>query len=57
MRIPTRIKMRGLPDRYDFRLSANNEIFTRMAVIEKVSDEVVWYPVPFSFKTELEAEL
>ena len=57
MRIPPRVKMHGLPDRYDFRLLANNEIFTRLAVIEKVSGEVVRYPVPFSFKTELDAEL
>lgn len=49
--------MHGLPDRYDFRLFANNEIFTRMAVIEKISGEVVRYPVPFSFTTELDAEL
>ena len=57
MRIPPRVKMHGLPDRYDFRLFANNEIFTRMAVVEKVSGEVVRYPVPFSFTTELDAEL
>lgn len=57
MRIPPRVKMHGLPDRYDFRLFANNEIFTRMAVIEKISGEVVRYPVPFSFTTELDAEL
>ena len=57
MRIPPRVKMYGLPDRYDFRLFVNNEIFTRMAVVEKVSGEVVRYPVPFSFTTELDAEL
>lgn len=57
MLIPPRVKMHGLPDRYDFRLFVNNEIFTRMAVIEKVSGDVVRHPVPFAFTTELDTEL
>ena len=57
MRTPPRVKMHGLPDRYDFRLFATNEIFSRMAVIEKVSGGVVRHPVPFSVTTELDAEL
>jgi hypothetical protein len=57
MRIPPRVKMHVLPDRYDFRLFANNEIFTRMAVIEKIGGEVIRYPVSFSLTTELDAEL
>jgi hypothetical protein len=57
MRIPPRVKMHGLPDRYDFKLLANNEIFTRMAVVDKSNGEIVRYSVPFSFTTELDAEL
>ena len=49
--------MHGLPDRYDFKLLANNEIFTRLAVVDKLNGEIVRYPVPFSFSTELDAEL
>ena len=57
MRTPPRVKMHGLPDRYDFKLLANNEIFTRLAVVDKLNGEIVRYPVPFSLKTELDAEL
>ena len=57
MRIPPRVKMHGLPDRYNYKLLANNEIFTRLAVVDKLNGEIVRYPVPFSFSTELDAEL
>jgi len=56
-RIPPRVKMHGLPERYGFRVLENNEIFTRLAVVDRASGEVLRYPVPFSFTTELDAEL
>lgn len=46
MRIPPRVKMHGPHERYRFRVLENNEIFTRLAVEDRASGEVVSYPVP-----------
>jgi hypothetical protein len=57
MRIPPRITAHGLPTQYKVQLLANNEVFSRMAIVDSVSGEVIRHPVPFSFSTELDTEL
>lgn len=57
IRIPSRVVPYGLPDRYKVALLSNNEISTRMSIVDAATDEVVRHPVPFSFEVELEAEL
>lgn len=57
MRIPPRVVPNGLPDRYKVALLRNDEISTRMSIVEAETGEVVTHPVPFSFEVGLEAEL
>lgn len=57
MRIPPRVVSKGLPDRYKFELLRNDEISTRMLIVDAETGEVVKHPVPFSFEVGLEAEL
>lgn len=57
MRIPPRITAHGLPEKYELELQANNEVFSRMAIVDVESREVVRHAVPFSFSTVFDAEL
>lgn len=57
MRVPPRVVVHGLPDRYRFALLRNDEISTRMSIVDVENGEVVTHPVPFSFEVRLEAEL
>jgi hypothetical protein len=57
MRIPPRIIVYGLPTQYEVQLLANNEVFSRMTILDAQSGEVVQHAVPFSFSTEFDAEL
>jgi hypothetical protein len=55
MRIPPRVIIHGLPERYELTLLSNNEILTRITFVERATGETVNYPIPFS--VELDAEL
>lgn len=57
MRTPPRITAHGLPIQYKVQILANNEILSRIAIIDGKTGDVVRHPVPFSFKTEFDAEL
>lgn len=57
MRIPPRITAHGLPTQYMVQLLANNEVFSRVTILDARSGEVVRHAVPFSFSTEFDAEL
>lgn len=57
MRVAPRVIPHGLPSQYRIELGENNEIFTRMSIVDGVSGEVVRYPVPFSFRFGMDAEL
>lgn len=57
MRVAPRVIAHGLPSQYRIELIENNEIFTRMSIVDAVSGEVVRHPVPFSFRFDLDAEL
>lgn len=57
LRVPPRVVVHGLPDRYKFVLLRNDEISTRMSVVDAMSGEVIMHPVPFSFEIGMEAEL
>lgn len=57
MRVPPRLVWNGLPDRYKVVLLINDEISTRISIVDAVMGEVVTHPVPFSFEVGLEAEL
>lgn len=56
MQIPPRVVPHGLPDRYQVALLSNNEISTRMSIVDAVTGEIVRHPVPFSFGVGLGAE-
>lgn len=57
MRIPPLITAHGLPPQYKVKLLTNNEVFSRMTIVDSQSGEVVRHAVPFSFNTEFDAEL
>ena len=57
MRIAPRITAHGVPSQYKVQVLANNEVFSRMTILDAQSEEVVRHPVPFSFSTEFDAEL
>lgn len=40
-----------------YQLLASNEVFSRIAIVDSASGEVIRHAVPFSFSTELDAEL
>ncbi|MDH6301020.1 hypothetical protein M2123_002220 [Polynucleobacter sphagniphilus] len=47
----------GLPEQYRIKLLENNEVFSRMAIVDTQAGEIVRYAVPFSFTFELDSEL
>lgn len=57
MRIPPRISIDGLPDRFSWRAVENNEIFTRLEILEAQSGKRVTYPTPLSLSLTFDAEL
>jgi hypothetical protein len=57
MRIPPRVTVDGLPDRYSWTLVANTEVACRIAIIEAGSKNPVTHPVPLSISIALDAEL
>jgi len=57
MRVAPEVIPHGLPGQYRIELIENNEIFTRMSIMDTASGEVVRHPVPFSFRFEMDAEL
>lgn len=57
MRIPPRVVQHGLPERYQVALLRNDEISTRISIVDAESGEVVTHPVPLSFAVVLEAEV
>ena len=57
MRIPPRLVWNGLQDRYKVVLLRNDEISTRMSIVDAETGAVVRHPVPFSFGLGLEAVL
>ncbi len=57
MRIPPLITAHGLPPQYKVKLLTNNEVFSRMTIVDSHSGEVVRHAVPFSINTEFDAEL
>ncbi len=58
MRIPPLITANGLTPQYSVKLLTNNEVFSRMTMVDSQSGEVVSrYAVQFSFNTEFDAEL
>lgn len=57
MRVPPRISMHGVSGLYSFVLQENNEVFSRIAMIEKLTGDIVRHPIPFSFSTNFDAEL
>jgi len=56
MRIPPRISVQGLPDRYAWELVQINEVFTRFRIKERHSNNTVNHPVPLSLSIEMDAE-
>lgn len=57
MRIPPRISIDGLPDRFSWRAVENNEIFVRFEILEAESGLRVTYPTPLSLSLMFDAEL
>jgi hypothetical protein len=57
MRIPPRITSYRLPEQYRIKLLENNEVFSRMAIVDTQAGEIVRHAVPFSFTFELDSEL
>jgi hypothetical protein len=57
MRIPPRVTIEGLPDRYNWTLVRNSEIACRIAITEAGSLKPVEHPVPLSITIQHDAEL
>jgi len=57
MRVPPRITVNGLPDKYKWELVQGNELFSRIRILEANSDNTVSHPVPLAISVELDAEL
>lgn len=57
MRIPPRVTIKGMPSRYEWELTHNNEVFTRIRIMDSKSKSTVQHPVPLSIVIELDAEL
>lgn len=57
MRIPPRISIVGLPERYKWNLEKGNEVFTRINILDATDDTLVEHPVPLAISAELDAEL
>ena len=57
MRIPPRITIEGLPDRFSWELTESNEIFSRIEIRERATGNVATYPVPLRITATLDAEL
>lgn len=54
-RVPPRISVDGLPSKYSWEVKETNEIFSRILIFEKETNEPISYPVPMilSFDSEL----
>lgn len=57
MRIPPRVAIDGLPNRYNWAVVANTEIACRIAITEAGTSKPVQHPVPLSISITLDAEL
>lgn len=57
MRIPPRISIQGLPDRYKLDIVENNEVFTRLRIKEIHGNTTITHPVPLSWSILFDAEL
>ncbi|WKZ47867.1 MAG: toll/interleukin-1 receptor domain-containing protein [Anaerolineales bacterium] len=57
MRIPPRVAITGMPSRYEWELTHNNEVFTRIRIIDTNSKETVQHLVPLSISIEFSAEI
>jgi hypothetical protein len=57
MRIPPRVTMMGLPERYVAEISSNSEVACRIVFRHASTGEVVTEPVPLSLSLILSAEL
>ncbi len=57
MRIPPRVEIKGLPERYEWRLVKNTEVACRITIMEAGTTTPVQHPVPLSISITLDAEL
>jgi hypothetical protein len=57
MRIPPRVTIDGLPNRYNWTVVANTEVACRIAITEAGTSKPVQHPVPLSISITLDAEL
>jgi hypothetical protein len=55
MRIPPHIEIQGLPEKYECKIIENNEIFTKIQILDKRTKEPINHIVPISivFSSEL----
>lgn len=56
MRIPPRVTPYGLPAQYQIKLLENNEVFSRLAIVDTQNGEIIRHAVPFSLAFEFGAE-
>ncbi len=57
MRIPPKITLQGLPNRYSWSLLKNDEVSCRIAVLDLTTGQPVNHPVPLSFELHANARL
>jgi len=57
MRIHPKIISNGLPFKYKLKVLENNEIFSKIAIVDSSSDHIVQHAVPFSISVVLDSEL
>lgn len=57
MRIPPRVSIKGLPDRYSWATVRNTEVACQIAITDAITSMQVQHPVPLAISVELDAEL